>query len=78
MGRGGGRFGVGGGEAKGPSWRGKIKGAMGGCVGSAVRIHFCPVITIGNFMYPSAVVCCYCVLLSVVGCSCVLLCVLVC
>jgi hypothetical protein len=33
---------------------------------------------IGNFMYPSAVVYCCCVLLSVVGCSCVLLCVVVC
>ncbi len=32
---------------------------------------------IGNFMYPSAVVYCSCVLLSVVGCSCVLLCVVV-
>ncbi len=31
-----------------------------------------------NFMYPSAVVYCCCVLLSVVGCSCVLLCVVVC
>ncbi len=29
-------------------------------------------------MYPSAVVYCCCVLLSVVGCSCVLLCVVVC
>ncbi len=33
---------------------------------------------IGNFMYPSAVAYCCCVLLSVVGCSCVLLCVLMC
>jgi hypothetical protein len=30
---------------------------------------------IGNFMYPSAIAYCCCVLLSVVGCSCVLLCV---
>jgi hypothetical protein len=30
---------------------------------------------IGNFMYPSAVVYCCCLLLSVVVCSCVLLCV---
>ncbi len=33
---------------------------------------------IGSFMYPSAVVYCCCVLLSVVGCCCVLLCVVVC
>jgi hypothetical protein len=33
---------------------------------------------IGSFMYPGAVVCCCCVLLSVVGCSCVLLCVVAC
>jgi hypothetical protein len=33
---------------------------------------------IGIFMYPSAVVYCCCVLLSVVGCSCVLLCVVAC
>jgi hypothetical protein len=33
---------------------------------------------IGNFMYPSDVVYCFCVLLSVVGCSCLLLCVVVC
>jgi hypothetical protein len=32
---------------------------------------------IGNFMYPSAVVYCCCMLLSVVGCPCVLLCVFV-
>ncbi len=31
-----------------------------------------------SFMYPSAVVYCCCVLLSVVGCSCVLLCVVEC
>ncbi len=31
-----------------------------------------------SFMYPSAVVYCCCVLLSVVGCSCVLLCVVAC
>ncbi len=33
---------------------------------------------IGSFMYPSAVVYCCCVLLSVVVCCCVLLCVVVC
>jgi hypothetical protein len=33
---------------------------------------------IGIFMYPSAVVYCCCVLLSVVVCSCVLLCVVAC
>ncbi len=60
-------------------WALKIETFLGPEMARAKRVPFGPKkVEIGSFMYPSAVVYCCCVLLSVVVCCCVLLRVVVC